>query len=135
MTENEFNQLFPNFNLSELACNDAQNTPVPNEFISNYAQTIKVLQFIRALFDTPIIINSGYRTPEYNKAIKGSKRSLHTYDASAIDFRLKGANHGVLTHIFEALDFAQRSGMIHAGGLHLYHSFVHIDFRSELARW
>ena len=43
------------------------------------------LQKARDYFDVGFIINSGYRTPEYNKAVGGATNSQHMY-GEAVDF-------------------------------------------------
>jgi zinc D-Ala-D-Ala carboxypeptidase len=48
-------------------------------------QTAKMLEKIRYLLGCPIIITSGYRSPELNKAVGGAPNSAHMYGA-AVDF-------------------------------------------------
>ena len=141
MTDLEFSQKFPNFSMSELACHDADRTPVPKEVRGNYVVTLKIIQFIRTLTGLAIILTSGFRTYIYNISIGGATKSFHTFKACAIDFRFKWVfnTEKRLQRVFDALDTAQRTGMITAGGLHLYKrgkkSFIHLDTRGYNARW
>jgi uncharacterized protein YcbK (DUF882 family) len=132
-----FNKQFENFQLWEFRCNDKYNSVVPPQFIANYAETVKSLQFIRYITGVPIVINSGYRTQSYNQSISGAGHSRHTFDASAIDFKFKFPfnTKAILKRVYLALDYAQRSGIIQPGGLHLYKRFIHIDTRGKIARW
>ncbi len=51
---------------------------IPNEIqTQNLENLIKVLDIIREAWGKPIIVNSGYRCPELNAAVKGSKTSWH----------------------------------------------------------
>lgn len=137
LLERAFDKLFENFNLDEFACKDELKTVVPDLFVPNYTDTVKAIQFVRYILGHAIIIVSGYRTPHYNKSKDGASKSLHTYDASAVDFKLKFPFNTKknLQRIYTGLDFAQKNGMITPGGLHLYKSFIHIDTRGRLARW
>jgi len=141
MTENEFNSNFTNFKMSELSCHDKYNSQVPIQFRPDYIETLKILQFIRTLTGKKIFINSGYRTEIYNKSIGGASKSYHTFNASAVDFRLHWIHNSEesLGRLCDALNAAQKCGMIKPGGLHLYkngkNSFIHIDIRGNCSRW
>lgn len=72
-------QLSPHFTLAEMT---TTSTGLPNEpsadVIVSLAHTCEVLELIReAIGGHPIIINSGYRCPDVNKAVGGSKTSQH----------------------------------------------------------
>lgn len=69
---------------------------------------------------SPIIIQSGYRTPEYNKTLKGAAReSMHLY-GKAIDFRVDGLSVAQLSKI---VSFFQAGGV----GIYKRGGFVHMD--------
>lgn len=54
------------------------NTP-PESVVENLTMLIeKVLQPARDRWNRPIIINSGYRSPQVNKAVRGVKSSQHS---------------------------------------------------------
>lgn len=59
------------------------NTP-NSEIVSNLEQLVdKILDPLREKFGEPIIINSGYRSPALNKAVKGAVNSQHVYGQAA----------------------------------------------------
>lgn len=74
-TMNTIDYLTPNFRLKEFACKDG--TPVPLHLIDNARLVATELQKVRDYFGKPIRVNSGYRTPEYNKKVGGSPTSYH----------------------------------------------------------
>ena len=91
-----------------------------------------VFEFLQPLRNRvgPIVITSGYRTPERNKAVGGAKYSFHLIGAAA-DFRL-GDDAVTLEEIY-------LSERIWPGGLRLYDGWLHVDGRhwtgSEPHRW
>ena len=50
-----------------------------------------VLEPVRAKFDKPIVITSGYRSPELCEAIGSKKTSQHT-KGEAVDFEIMGVS-------------------------------------------
>ena len=52
------------------------------------SELVKVLEDVRTHFNMPVIITSGYRSPEYNKKIGGVKNSQHT-KGTAADIKVK----------------------------------------------
>ena len=59
------------------------NTP-NSEIISNLEQLVdKVLDPLREEFGESIIVNSGYRSPALNKAVKGAANSQHVLGQAA----------------------------------------------------
>lgn len=59
------------------------NTP-NSEIVSNLEQLVdKVLDPLREEFGEPIIVNSGYRSPALNKAVKGAANSQHVSGQAA----------------------------------------------------
>jgi len=67
-----------------------------------------------------VSIVSGYRSPEYNRRVGGSKHSYHTR-CQAADVRISGLSPSAVAMYFSKLDSV--------GGIGTYsnHSFVHID--------
>lgn len=82
--------LTPHFTLEELcasefaARNGIDNTPPP-EVVANLLRLARMLEKVRGLLRKPILISSGYRSPELNARIGGSTRSAHM-DGRAADF-------------------------------------------------
>lgn len=122
-------QLTTNFNLSEFNCHDG--TPVPEEYMDNVRLLAKNLQVLRDEIGEPIRVNSGYRTPEYNKRIGGASKSQHKL-AKAADIVAKSYSPKQLAKIIERLIAA---GKMKQGGLGIYPGFVHYDVRTKKARW
>lgn len=86
-------QLSPHFRLSEFlksstaSARGIDNTP-SIEVVSNLHQLcIHVLEPLRAYFNTPIVVSSGYRSPALNKAVGGSATSQHM-TGEAADLRI-----------------------------------------------
>lgn len=83
------------FSISEMIRSDTarrlgiDNTP-PDSIKKNLTLFIdKVLDPIREDWGSPIIVSSGYRCPELNKAVGGVKTSGHMYGFCA-DLQVKG---------------------------------------------
>jgi zinc D-Ala-D-Ala carboxypeptidase len=88
-------QLSPHFYLEELTHseyaerNGINNTPNPLA-VQNLFKVAAVLEQIRALLGgKPILVSSGYRSPELNRAIGGSSKSEHM-TGNAADFKCPG---------------------------------------------
>ena len=107
-----------NFQVKEFACKDGSN-----EILID-GNLVRRLQDCRDKFGVTVI-NSAYRTPEYNKKIGGATHSQHVL-GKASDTVCKG------TSPLEVAMFAEAMGM---GGIGLYSSFTHIDTRDGKARW
>lgn len=122
-------QLTENFHSSEFMCRDG--TPVPEELLPNVQLLADNLQVLRDYLGEPIHVNSGYRTPSYNKKIGGAPKSFHV-KAMAGDITAKSKTPKQLNAIIEKL-IAQ--GLMMQGGLGLYPGFNHYDVRGRKARW
>lgn len=74
--------LSSNFSLEELTTSQTaarkglNNSPSP-EVLKSLQELAIFLEQLRTLLNKPIKINSGYRSPEVNKAIGGSSNSQH----------------------------------------------------------
>ncbi len=90
-----------------------------------------VFQPIREHFGKPIFVSSGYRSPELNKAIGGSKTSQHC-KGEAIDIdndaREYPSNADIFWYVYDHLDFDQ---MIWEFGDHNNPAWVHVSYKSE----
>jgi len=90
-----------------------------------------VFQPIREHFGKPIFVSSGYRSPELNKAIGGSKTSQHC-KGEAIDIdndaREYPTNADIFWYIYDHLEFDQ---MIWEFGDDKNPSWVHVSYKSE----
>jgi uncharacterized protein YcbK (DUF882 family) len=122
-------QVTKNFKLSELEFSD----PVPAEKIANASELLQNLQIIRDHFQRPIVIISGYRSPERNAAVGGADKSQHL-EAKAADIKIAGVP---TEEIYNRIDKLISQGKIKQGGLGKYikSGFVHYDVRGTKARW
>lgn len=75
-------QLTEHFTLAEMTVSETaarrgiNNTPGPAA-LENLKRTCAVLEQVRSLVGGPIVVTSGYRGPEVNAAVGGSKTSAH----------------------------------------------------------
>lgn len=83
------------------------------------------LQILRDEIGKPIIINSGYRTKEYNKKIGGSPKSQHMLGKAA-DIKVNGMAPEALAKKAEIAGF---------NGIGIYKTFIHVDVRAKKTRW
>lgn len=114
-------KLQPNFKVKEFACKDGSD-PV---FVS--PELVEILQKIRNHFGKAVNINSGYRTPSYNKKVGGATYSQHQYGTAA-DIRIAGVKPREVAAYVETL-------MPNTGGIGIYSNFVHVDVRKVKSRW
>ena len=111
-------QLSKNFSLSEFACKHCRRVRVDMSLV--YA-----LQKMRDIVG-PIIIEIGYRCPEWNKTIpNAAENSLHIYG--------KAADIHCGQPYDEALrDIAEKCGFT---GIGLYDTWIHVDVGDTVRRW
>lgn len=125
---------FTAWEIVQLNTHKGVTNTVPTPFKwANIVPTIHVLEWLRQeLGDVPITVTSGYRSPDYNRAIGGASASLHTR-FSAIDFKVQGFTPG---HVADVLEAHTDS---HQFGVGIYDTFTHLDTRGlldmERARW
>lgn len=119
-------QLTPHFHIGEFACKDGN--AVPAHLLSNVRALSVNLEVIRAQLGAPIIINSGYRTPAYNKLVGGAVASQHLL-ANAVDIVVKGCSP---FYVFKIIRDLMKSGTIESGAVILYNTFVHYDRRGTM---
>ena len=114
-------KLSANFKVSEFACKDGSDTV----FIS--PGLVTVLQKIRDHFAKPVIITSAYRNDSYNKKVGGADYSQHKYGMAA-DIYINGVSPATIALYVETI-------MPNTGGIGIYNRFVHVDVRTDRARW
>ena len=110
-----------NFRVREFACKDG------TDFIPIDMELVKVLQNVRDHFKMPVVINSAYRTPTYNKKVGGVNASQHIRGAAA-DISVKGVSSA---KVYEYLNGLYPDKY----GIGRYQTFTHIDTRPNKARW
>ncbi len=106
-------QLSKNFSLAEMTKSetalrhDMDNTPGEAEIANLKTLCEKVLQPVRDHFAKGVKVNSGYRHPEVNAKVGGSKTSDHC-KGQAADIEIPGVpNHELAQWISNNLEFTQ----------------------------
>ncbi len=122
-------QLTKNFNLSEFACKDGSETPA--HLIPNIQKLAENLQVLRDFLGCSIHINSGYRSPAYNKKIGGATFSQHV-QGKAADIR---TDKYTPEQVLAAVEKLIVEGKVKFGGVGIYNSWLHVDTRETKARW
>lgn len=108
------------FNTSEFACKGTGKIKVSSELIRR-------LQALRDYLGVPIIVTSGYRSPEHNRAVRGAPNSRHL-TGEAADIVAPGVS---LQELAKAAEKFFGDGGIGSS----YGGHVHVDVRSSAARW
>jgi uncharacterized protein YcbK (DUF882 family) len=119
-----------NFKIEEFESKDGARMSATVK--ANIMMLMGYMEIIReACGNRPITITSGYRSAKHNAAVGGSKGSLHTKGMAA-DFKVRGLTptkvHAIVERLIE-------HGKLPAGGLGLYKTWVHYDFRNTNVRW
>lgn len=114
-----YGKVSEHFNAKEFACKDG------NREMLICTELLEVLEKVRCYFDSPVIINSGYRTPSHNAKIGGAGNSYHCKGMAA-DIKVKGHTAK------EVAEYAKK--ILDKGGIIQYNNFVHIDVRETKYR-
>ena len=114
-------QLSAHFKVREFACGDGSDA------VLVAPRLVMVLETIRAHFGAPVVIQSAYRTPQYNAKVGGVAHSQHCYGTAA-DIVVKGQTP-------ETVAAFARTLMLDWGGVGVYKSFTHIDVREKRSDW
>lgn len=119
MKVNDF-KISEHFKLYEFQCKDKTKA------VKVVPELVEALERLRSLTsqklnkDTPLVITSGYRTPDHNKKVGGAKNSQHLR-GTAVDVRLP---QGLTEEEFAKL--GEKAGFT---GIGLYNGRVHFDVR------
>jgi len=99
----------------------------PEDLWENIIPTLRVLDKVRELIGSPIIVNSTYRDKEYNSRVGGEPNSLHL-SFNAIDFSVKHISlYSIYKYILKMPD-------ANSMGLGIYNTFIHADTRGVIGR-
>ena len=120
MDQNANEKIGQHFKVREFACKDGSQAV----FIDSYL--VSILDILRNKVEKPVIITSGYRTPEWNKKCGGAKYSYHMRGMAA-DIRINGMT---------AKEIAKELNKIipYECGIIVYDTWVHIDTRTSKYR-
>ena len=106
------------------ARNGISNIP-PSDMIPTLLATAQGMETVRMLLGAPILISSGYRSPELNKALGGAANSQHML-GEAVDFTCPG--FGTPEQIVPAII---RAKIPYDQVIIEYDRWVHISFSSR----
>jgi len=107
------------FTPKELACKGSGSLLVVHSFI-------EALDMLRSFYNSPISINSSYRSPRHNALVGGAPLSRHKM-GDAADIGIVGKDKEEIRRIAEKM-----GGW---NGVGLYNSFIHLDRRERKATW
>ena len=122
-------RLTKNFKLSEFDCKDGSE--MPSQLLPNVLELAESLQELRNVLNTPIKINSAYRSLEHNARVGGTNSSQHLF-AKAADIVVKGKTPAQVATMIKLLIL---QGKMKQGGIGIYDNFTHYDIRGYKARW
>jgi hypothetical protein len=131
-------QLTTNFTLAEFtdsqtaARRGIHNVPSPHsQERQNIQRSAEIMERVRTILgDKPILISSGYRSPQVNAAVGGSKNSAHM-SGLAVDFSCPG--FGTPRHICKKLEpHMEELGIDQL--IHEYDTWVHLGLSADQPR-
>lgn len=122
-------RLTPNFSLDEFRSKDGSS--FPSEIVQSLTILATQLQSLRTELGRSITITSGYRSPSHNLKVGGAKDSFHVRGMAA-DIQVSGMTP---KQVYDAIEKLIKEGKMKEGGLGLYKSWVHYDFRGRRIRW
>jgi zinc D-Ala-D-Ala carboxypeptidase len=125
-------KLSENFNLDELTIsqtaerNGYKNQPDEKQIESLRLLCVNVLQPLRDIIRIPIFINSGFRSPNLNKAVGGKNNSQHL-EGKAADFIVHTMSLiDVFNIVIKQLSFDQL--------IYEYGKWIHVSWNGEMNR-
>ena len=115
------------FLVSQTAARHGIDMTPPQSVIDNLRHLcVTVLQPLRGELGDPIRISSGYRPPELNDIIGGSKTSAHRFGRAA-DFNVKGYTP------YEVVDYIVRSDFVFDQVINEFGKWIHVGI-AEIPR-
>ena len=109
-----------------------RNCLPPKSIWRKIEPTLDIVDELANVVGTPLDeIVSVYRSPEYNRAVRGKSRSYHMQN-QAIDISFKGTSSWRVAKAAKRLRDREKK---FKGGVGTYSSFVHIDTRGKNTNW
>ena len=117
----------------ELQSHDGQDYP-DKWRISRALELAAAFERVRYLWGGPLLVSSGYRSPEWNRAVGGARRSQHL-EGRALDIHPpENSPQGNLARLRGIVLEAREQGYLQ--GVGFYDGFVHLDVRGgRKATW
>lgn len=115
----DYGKVSEHFKAKEFQCKDK------TEDLLIATELLETLEKIRNHFNAPVIINSGYRTPSWNRKVNGSENSYHCKGMAA-DIVVKGHSSREIAKYADSI--------MEQGGVIRYANFTHIDVREKRYR-
>ena len=107
------------------------NSLPPRRMWSRIAGTLRVIDAMAGRMRAPVReLLSIYRSPRYNRAVRGRSRSQHL-ENRAVDVKFKGVSAWTVTSMARKMRTEGRF----SGGVGSYSSFTHIDTRGQNVDW
>lgn len=109
------------------------NIPSKEQLDNIKELAVKVFEPLRAHFNVPIYISSGFRSVELNKALKGAKNSQHcanngaAFDLDADRYN-RISNSDIFNYILNNLEFDQLIAEFEENG---QPRWVHVSYKTE----
>ncbi len=108
-----------------------KNDLPPKKLWKKMGPTLKIVDKMASEMGVPVkSIISAYRSPRYNRAVRGKSHSLHMVN-QAVDVVFRGVSPYHVARVARHL----RDKRKFKGGVGRYRSFVHIDTRGYNADW
>lgn len=92
-----------------------------------HPELVQKLEALRRMAGGPVVVTSGYRCPDHNKAVGGARNSYHTRGMAA-DIWVYAISPQQLAEMAEEVGF---DGI----GVYPVQGFVHVDVRGYRVRW
>lgn len=121
-TQNPTEKISEHFGVWEFKCKDNSRVIVLDKAL------VELLEKVRAHFKRPVVINSGYRTVQYNSRLPNSSPKSQHMLGKAADIRVTGV---APVNVYAYLNQLYPN----SHGLGIYNTFVHVDVREKKSRW
>jgi len=131
-------QVTPHFNINEFKCKANSEVLINADVIAH----IQRLEKFRVWYNRPMVVISGYRTPEYNTLVGGAANSQHLYGVAS-DIALPMSEFSAYTEERQEqflqnvknkwTELCSADGL--GGGVGFYDTSFHLDSRKTAAFW